>query len=127
MFKQNTTISITYRDPDTFTLRGEMRIRWSNKANAYIVSLWKYRGRSVAMSCFTSWEGVKSYIERVEDLSKKNNAFLAMAKRLLDDYSHELKEFEYERIRGAIVDHLKDNNLTEWAAWLEKQGTLGKS
>jgi phenylalanyl-tRNA synthetase alpha subunit len=34
----------------------------------------------------------------------------------------ELKESEDERIRGAIIDHLKDNNLTEWAAWLEKQG-----
>lgn len=29
---------------------------------------------------------------------------------------------EDEKIRGAIIDHLKDNNLTEWAAWLEKQG-----
>ena len=34
----------------------------------------------------------------------------------------ELAESEDERIRGAIIDHLKDNNLTEWAAWLEKQG-----
>ena len=33
-----------------------------------------------------------------------------------------LKESEDERIRGAIIDHLKDNNLTEWAVWLEKQG-----
>ena len=33
----------------------------------------------------------------------------------------ELKESEDERIRGAIIDHLKDYNLTEWAAWLEKQ------
>ena len=32
------------------------------------------------------------------------------------------KESEDERIRGAIIDHLKDSNLTEWAAWLEKQG-----
>ena len=31
------------------------------------------------------------------------------------------KESEDERIRGAIIDHLKDSNLTEWAAWLEKQ------
>ena len=31
------------------------------------------------------------------------------------------KESEDEKIRGAIIDHLKDNNLTEWAAWLEKQ------
>lgn len=34
----------------------------------------------------------------------------------------ELKESEDKRIRGAIIDHLKDNNLTEWAAWLEKEG-----
>ena len=34
----------------------------------------------------------------------------------------ELGESEDERIRGAIIDHLKDYNLTEWAAWLEKQG-----
>ena len=25
-------------------------------------------------------------------------------------------------MRGAIIDHLKDSNLTEWAAWLKKQG-----
>lgn len=87
MFKSNTSLCITYRDPNTFALRGEMHVKWSNKANAYFVSLWKYRGRLVAMSCFLSWEGVKSYIERVDDLSKKNSAFLAMAKRLLADYS----------------------------------------
>ena len=29
---------------------------------------------------------------------------------------------EDERIRGAIIDHLKDNDLIEWASWLEKQG-----
>lgn len=34
----------------------------------------------------------------------------------------ELKESEDANIRGAIIDYLKDNNLTEWAAWLEKQG-----
>ena len=34
----------------------------------------------------------------------------------------ELKESEDERIKGAIIDHLKDNNLIEWADWLEKQG-----
>ena len=34
----------------------------------------------------------------------------------------ELSESEDENIRGAIIDHLKDYNLTEWAAWLEKQG-----
>lgn len=86
MFKPSTTISITYRDPNTFTLRGEMRVGWSNMVNAYVVSLWKYRGHSVAQAYFPNWEGVKSYIERVEDLPKTNNAFLAMAKRLLADY-----------------------------------------
>lgn len=38
----------------------------------------------------------------------------------LTDIFPELKESD-EKIRGAIIDHLKDNNLTEWAAWLEKQ------
>jgi len=33
----------------------------------------------------------------------------------------ELKAIEDANIRGAIIDYLKDNNLTEWAAWLEKQ------
>ena len=37
-----------------------------------------------------------------------------------------LKESEDERIRGAIIDYLKDNNLTEWADWLEKQGEQNK-
>ena len=40
----------------------------------------------------------------------------------INDNFPELKKSEDERIRGAIIDHLKDNNLTEWAAWLEKQG-----
>ena len=86
MFKSNTTLCITYRDPHTFALRGELRVRWSDKDDAFIVSLWKYRGCLVAMSYFRNWEGVKSYIERVEDLSKTNSAFLAIAKRLLADY-----------------------------------------
>ena len=34
----------------------------------------------------------------------------------------ELKAIEDANIRGAIIDYLKDNNLTEWATWLEKQG-----
>ena len=45
-------------------------------------------------------------------------------KGLCEEIFHELAESEDERIRGAIIDHLKDNNLTEWAAWLEKQGEL---
>ena len=43
-------------------------------------------------------------------------------KATLERIFPELKESEDERIRGAIIGHLKDNNLTEWAAWLEKQG-----
>lgn len=43
-------------------------------------------------------------------------------KAVLEEIFPELKESGDERIRGAIIDHLKDNNLTEWAAWLEKQG-----
>ena len=43
-------------------------------------------------------------------------------KNTVYDIFPELKESEDERIRGAIIDHLKDNNLTEWAAWLKKQG-----
>ena len=34
----------------------------------------------------------------------------------------ELKESENEKIRSAIIDCLRYNNLFEWAAWLEKQG-----
>ena len=41
-------------------------------------------------------------------------------KYVLESLFPELKN-EDERIRGAIIDHLKDSNLIEWAAWLEKQ------
>ena len=90
MLKSNSTLCITYRDPHTFALRGELRVRWSVKDDAYIVSLWKYRGCLVAMTNFRNWEGVKSYIERLEDVSKTNSAFLAMARRLLTDYCFQL-------------------------------------
>lgn len=52
-----------------------------------------------------------------------------------DGYEAEIKdgkvivrkaESEDEKIRGAIIDHLKDHNLTEWLAWLEKQGDKDK-
>ena len=43
-------------------------------------------------------------------------------KEELENNFPELKESEDANIRGAIIDYLKDNNLTEWAAWLEKQG-----
>ena len=35
-----------------------------------------------------------------------------------------LREDYDDMIRGAIIDHLKDNNLTEWADWLEKQKSI---
>lgn len=89
MSKSNTPLCITYRDPHTFALRGELRVRWSDKDNAYIVSLWKCRGCLVAMTYFRNWECVKSYIERVEDLPKTNSAFLAMARYLLPYYCYQ--------------------------------------
>ena len=45
-----------------------------------------------------------------------------VTRAFLEEVFPELQESEDERIRGAIIDHLKDYNLTEWAAWLEKQG-----
>ena len=87
MFKSNTEVCIKYYDPKTYAVRGEIRFRWSDCAELYIVSLWKTRNDRIALHTFREWEGVKSYIERIEDLSKSNSAFLAMAKRLLADYS----------------------------------------
>lgn len=49
---------------------------------------------------------------------------MTLLKERLQPFFPELKESEDERIRGAIIDHLKDYNLTEWAAWLEKQGEM---
>ena len=86
MFKSNTEVCIKYHDPKNYIIRGEIHVKWSEKRNTYIVTLWKYRGLIIAKGYFRRWEGVKSYIERVEDLSKTNSAFLAMAKRLLTDY-----------------------------------------
>lgn len=70
----------------------------------------------------------------IEEKTKAYNEVLEKAKEIVNDPNAssiwkgwlcncfpELKESEDERIRGAIIDHLKDNNLTEWAAWLEKQ------
>ena len=42
-------------------------------------------------------------------------------KEIAEHYFPELKESEDEGIKGAIIDYLKDNNLTEWAVWLENQ------
>lgn len=90
MFKSNSTLCITYRDPQTFAVSGWLRVRWSYKDDAFIVSLWKKPYCLVAEAYFQNWESIKSYIERVEDLSKTNSAFLAMAKRLLADYCFQL-------------------------------------
>ena len=49
------------------------------------------------------------------------NSASIITKHTIYDIFPELAESEDEQIRGAIIDHLKDYNLTEWAAWLEKQ------
>ena len=72
------------------------------------------------------------------DYEKKYNEAIEKAKEIIKYYKErnrdeasiedleiifpELKESDDDNIRGAIIDHLKDNNLIEWAAWLEKQG-----
>ena len=61
------------------------------------------------------------------DYEKLYNEAIERAKKHCADYVvetifPELAESEDEKIRGAIIDHLKDNNLIEWANWLEKQG-----
>ena len=67
----------------------------------------------------------------IEEKAKAYDEALEKSKRLYEQGTiteslcyvfPELKELENEKIRGAIIDHLKDNNLTEWAAWIEKQG-----
>ena len=68
-------------------------------------------------------EKAKAYdeaLERAKKLQKTcdSQAVVGWCEYILP----ELAESEDENIRGAIIDHLKDNNLTEWAAWLEKQG-----
>jgi len=71
----------------------------------------------------TQEEKAKRYeeaLERARKLQENSNGMIL--KKWLWHVFPELKESEDERIRGAIIDHLKDNNLTEWATWLEKQG-----
>jgi hypothetical protein len=68
-------------------------------------------------------EKAKAYdeaLERAKKLQKTcdSQAVVGWCEYILP----ELAESEDENIRGAIIDHLKDNNLTEWAAWLENQG-----
>lgn len=65
-------------------------------------------------------EYAEKWIESESKLKDITYTYFGMKDVLVDIFS-ELKESEDERIRGAIIDHLKDNNLTEWAAWLEKQ------
>ena len=69
----------------------------------------------------------KAYNKALERAKKWYNAPNAdkiptYANRIIVELFPELKESEDKKIRGAIIDHLKDNNLIEWAAWLEKQG-----
>ena len=63
----------------------------------------------------------------IEEKAKAYDEALEKSKRLYEQGTiteslcyvfPELKELENEKIRGAIIDHLKDNNLTEWAAWI---------
>ena len=66
----------------------------------------------------------KAYVEalnRAKEIYSKDDV-TPRCKGVIEDLFPEIRESEDERIRGAIIDHLKDCNLTEWAAWLEKQG-----
>lgn len=63
-------------------------------------------------------EGLVNIINNTE----KSDIGFANICTFIGENCPELKESEDERIRGAIIDHLKDRNLTEWVAWLEKQG-----
>ena len=60
--------------------------------------------------------------EKFEEAKRLYETANADQRYVLESLFPELAESEDERIRGAIIDHLKDNNLTEWAAWLERQG-----
>ena len=78
----------------------------------------------------TTEEKAKAYdeaIERANDILKGYNPKEG-SKATINYIFPQLKEKESEdeRIRGAIIDHLKDYNLTEWAAWLEKQSNEPK-
>ena len=64
----------------------------------------------------------QKYKEALERAKEINNEQRAQPFNVMTRVFPELKESEDERIRGAIIEHLKDNNLIEWAAWLEKRG-----
>lgn len=62
--------------------------------------------------------------KKLEEAKRLYQTANADQRYVLESLFPELAESEDERIRGAIIDHLKDNNLTEWAAWLKKQGQI---
>ena len=67
----------------------------------------------------------KAYNEALETARKINNGDGVAAPAdwtVCETIFPVLREDYDDMIRGAIIDHLKDNNLTEWADWLEKQG-----
>ena len=67
----------------------------------------------------------KAYKEALETARKINNGDGVAAPAdwtVCETIFPVLREDYDDMIRGAIIDHLKDNNLTEWADWLEKQG-----
>ena len=66
----------------------------------------------------------KAYNEALETARKINNGdgVAAPADWTVCETIFPVLRKDYDdMIRGAIIDHLKDNNLTEWADWLEKQ------
>ena len=67
----------------------------------------------------------KALVEAVKTLKEVNPSDEGI-QNWVNDNVPELIESEDKEIRGAIIDYLKDNNLTEWAAWLEKQGEPAK-
>lgn len=75
----------------------------------------------------TQEQKAKAYdeaIERARALNNGEDIEVEAGTTTCEYIFPELKETKDEGIRGAIIDHLKDNNLTEWADWLEKQDTL---
>lgn len=71
----------------------------------------------------------ENYDKMLDWLEKQSKENMIEALRLeyekgkADALQEQRKEWnkEDEKIRGAIIDHLKDYNLTEWADWLEKK------
>ena len=69
-------------------------------------------------------------------MNKEASKYLELVKQMVADghvsqksaekYFPELKESESEDdgIKGAIIEHLRDNNLNEWASWFENQDKL---